>query len=50
MTTIIERTPATRATLVKSILIYLAFTTAWVYGFANAIESAKAPEATVCQF
>ena len=35
MTTIIERTPATRATLVKSILIYLAFTTTWVYGFAN---------------
>jgi hypothetical protein len=35
VTTIIERTPATRATLVKSVLIYLAFTTAWVYGFAN---------------
>ncbi len=35
MTTIIERTPATRATFVKTVLIYLAFTTAWVYGFAN---------------
>jgi hypothetical protein len=35
VTTIIERTPATRATLVKAVLIYLAFTTAWVYGFAN---------------
>jgi hypothetical protein len=35
VTTIIERTPATRATVVKTSLIYLAFTTAWVYGFAN---------------
>src|SRR6188474_210328 len=35
VTTIIERTPATRATFVKTVLIYLAFTTAWVYGFAN---------------
>ena len=35
MTTIIERTPATRATAVKTSLLYLAFTTAWVYGFAN---------------
>lgn len=35
MTTIIERTPATRATVVKTSLLYLAFTTAWVYGFAN---------------
>jgi hypothetical protein len=35
VTTIIERTPATRATLVKTSLLYLAFTTAWVYGFAN---------------
>jgi hypothetical protein len=35
VTTIIERTPATRATVVKTSLLYLAFTTAWVYGFAN---------------
>ena len=35
MTTIIERTPATRGTVVKAVLIYLAFTVAWVYGFAN---------------
>jgi hypothetical protein len=35
VTTIIERTPATRATFVKTVFIYLAFTTAWVYGFAN---------------
>ena len=35
MTTIIERTPATRATTVKTSLLYLAFTTVWVYGFAN---------------
>ena len=35
MTTIIERTPATRATTLKTSLLYLAFTTAWVYGFAN---------------
>jgi hypothetical protein len=35
VTTIIERTPATRATLVKTSLLYLAFTTVWVYGFAN---------------
>ena len=35
MTNIIERTPDTRATVIKAVLIYLAFTTAWVYGFAN---------------
>jgi hypothetical protein len=35
VTTIIERTPATRATLVKTVLAYLVFTTLWVYGFAN---------------
>ena len=35
MTTIIERTPATRATTLKTSVLYLAFTTAWVYGFAN---------------
>jgi len=35
VTNIIERTPDTRATVVKAVLIYLAFTTAWVYGFAN---------------
>ncbi len=35
MTTIIERTPDTRATLVKTALAYIVFTTAWVYGFAN---------------
>ena len=35
MTSIIERTPANRATAVKTALLYLAFTTAWVYGFAN---------------
>jgi len=35
VTTIIERTPDTRATLVKGVLFYLAFTTVWVYGFAN---------------
>ena len=35
MTTIIERTPGTRATRVKAVLLYLAFTTVWVYGFAN---------------
>jgi hypothetical protein len=35
VTTIIERTPATRATTVKTSLLYLAFTTVWVYGFAN---------------
>jgi succinate dehydrogenase/fumarate reductase cytochrome b subunit len=35
VTTIIERTPAGRTTVVKTVLIYLAFTTAWVYGFAN---------------
>jgi hypothetical protein len=36
VTTIIERTPATRGTLVKTVLLYLVFTTLWVYGFANA--------------
>lgn len=35
MTTIIERTPATRATLVKTAIAYLVFETLWVYGFAN---------------
>jgi hypothetical protein len=35
VTTIIERTPEGRATVVKTVLIYLAFTTVWVYGFAN---------------
>jgi hypothetical protein len=35
VTTIIERTPATRATTVKTSLLYLAFTTVWEYGFAN---------------
>jgi hypothetical protein len=35
VTTIIERTPATRATYVKTAIAYLAFTTLWVYGFAN---------------
>ena len=35
MTTIIERTPEGRATVVKTALLYLAFTTVWVYGFAN---------------
>ena len=35
MTSIIERTPANRATAVKTAILYLAFTTAWVYGFAN---------------
>jgi hypothetical protein len=35
VTNIIERTPDTRATVIKAVLIYLAFTTAWVYGFAN---------------
>ena len=35
MTTIIERTPAGRETLVKAVFFYLAFTTLWVYGFAN---------------
>ncbi|MEO8290333.1 MAG: hypothetical protein ABI649_04990 [Gaiellaceae bacterium] len=36
MTTIIERTPATRGTFLKTVLLFLAFTAAWVYGFANA--------------
>jgi hypothetical protein len=36
VTTIIERTPATRATFVKTVLLYLVFTTLWMYGFANA--------------
>jgi hypothetical protein len=35
VTTIIERTPATRATLVKTAIAYLVFETLWVYGFAN---------------
>jgi succinate dehydrogenase/fumarate reductase cytochrome b subunit len=35
VTTFIERTPATRSTYFKASLFYLAFMTAWVYGFAN---------------
>ena len=35
MTNLIERTPQTMATYVKASLIYLAFMTLWVYGFAN---------------
>ena len=38
MTTIwdlIERTPAGRPTYVRVTLFYLAFMTAWIYGFAN---------------
>jgi hypothetical protein len=35
VTTIIERTPPTRATIVKAVLVFLAFTTVWVYCFAN---------------
>jgi hypothetical protein len=37
--TFIERTPATRLTYIKASLVYLAFMTAWVYGFANTEES-----------
>jgi len=36
VTTLIERTPASRATYIKTSLAYLAFMTVWVYGFANA--------------
>ena len=35
MTSWIERTPQTMATYFKASLVYLAFMTAWVYGFAN---------------
>jgi hypothetical protein len=35
VTNLIERTPQTMATYVKASLIYLAFMTLWVYGFAN---------------
>jgi hypothetical protein len=38
VTTFIERTPATRATYFKASLVYLAFMTVWVYGFANTQE------------
>jgi hypothetical protein len=38
VTTLIERTPATRATYIKTSLVYLAFMTVWVYGFANTEE------------
>jgi hypothetical protein len=38
VTTFIERTPATRLTYIKASLVYLAFMTAWVYGFANTEE------------
>ena len=31
----IERTPQTMATYAKASLVYLAFMTVWVYGFAN---------------
>jgi hypothetical protein len=35
VTTLIERTPASRTTYVKGSLFYLGFMTLWVYGFAN---------------
>jgi hypothetical protein len=35
VTTLIERTPATRLTYFKASLAYLGFMTLWVYGFAN---------------
>jgi hypothetical protein len=35
VTTLIERTPASRTTYVKASLLYLGFMTLWVYGFAN---------------
>ena len=35
MTNWIERTPQTMATYFKASLVYLAFMTVWVYGFAN---------------
>jgi hypothetical protein len=38
VTTLIERTPATRATYIKTSLVYLGFMTVWVYGFANTQE------------
>jgi hypothetical protein len=38
VTTLIERTPATRLTYIKASLGYLGFMTVWVYGFANTQE------------
>ena len=38
MTTLIERTPATRLTYLKASLAYLGFMTIWMYGFANTEE------------
>jgi hypothetical protein len=38
VTTLIERTPATRLTYFKASLAYLGFMTVWVYGFANTQE------------
>jgi hypothetical protein len=35
VTTLIERTPPSRTTYVKSSLAYLGFMTLWVYAFAN---------------
>jgi hypothetical protein len=35
VTTLIERTPATRLTYFKASLAYLGFMTVWVYAFAN---------------
>jgi hypothetical protein len=35
VTTLIESTPPTRATYVKSSFVYLGFMTLWVYAFAN---------------
>jgi hypothetical protein len=35
VTTLIETTPPTRATYVKSWFVYLGFMTLWVYAFAN---------------
>jgi len=32
---LIERTPASRSTYTRATLFYLAFMTAWIYGFAN---------------
>jgi hypothetical protein len=38
VTTLIERTPATRLTYLKASLAYLGFMTIWMYGFANTEE------------
>jgi hypothetical protein len=38
VTTLIERTPATRLTYFKASLAYLGFMTLWMYGFANTEE------------